>query len=113
MALPTVGEDSLAFSKVGGDPKLVLKARSTEAQRAAWGLGELAVAVAIAMILLAAAATTTGFARRLSILIVIAAAAGFLFLPGALGWLALAILLGAAIWRVSAERRQTPTPAAG
>ena len=112
MMLPAVGEDSLAFSKVGGDPKLVLKARSTEAQRAAWGIGELVAAVAIAMILLAAAATTLGFARRLSILIVIAAAAGFLFLPGALGWLALAILLGAAIWRASAERHQSPTPAA-
>jgi hypothetical protein len=113
MTLPAVGEDSLAFSKVGGDPKLILKARSTEAQRAAWGLGELAVAVAIAMMLLASAATTTGFARRLSILIVIAAAAGFLFLPGAMSWLALAVLLSAAIWRVSADRRQITSPVAG
>ena len=49
---------------------------------------------------------------RLNTGIVIAAAAGFLFLPGTLGWLALAILLGAAIWRASAERQQSPTPAA-
>jgi hypothetical protein len=96
MTLPAVGEDSLAFSKVGGNPKLVLKAHSTEAQRAAWGLGEVAAAILVGIALLSAAASAGGFARRLSLLVALAAAAGFLFLPGGSGWIALAVLVLAA-----------------
>jgi hypothetical protein len=112
MTLPAVGDDSLAFSKVGGDPKLVLKARSTEAQRAAWGLGEIALAVLVAILLLSAAATMTGFARRLAMLVAAAAAAGFLFLPGAASWLALGVFVLAAGRWISVNRRGTETPAA-
>ena len=97
----------------GSDPRLVLKARSTKARRSAWGLGELAAAVVVGFLLLTAATTTGLFARRLSLLIAIAAAAGFMFLPGAPGWLALAVLIGSGIWRVSTYRRHCPPPVAG
>jgi len=92
MTLPSVDEDSLAFSKVGGDPKLVLKTRSKDAQRSAWGLAEVAAAVLIGVLLLSAARTPTAFAKMVALLLAFVGAAGFLLLGGSGGWLALGLL---------------------
>lgn len=105
MSLPAVGEDSLAFSKVGGDPKLILKVRSTEARRAAWGLAELAAAVLIGIWLLSAASASVGFARSVAVVIAVSGAAGFLFLPGAERWVALGLFVLAAGYVALAARR--------
>jgi hypothetical protein len=113
MTLPAVGQDALAFSKVGGDPKLVLTARSARAIRGAWGLGEVAVGILVTILLLSAAGTTSGLTRRLSILIAILGAAGFLFLPGIAGWVALGVCVLAAAWRIIAGGARRPAPSAG
>jgi hypothetical protein len=107
MTLPVVGEDALAFSKVGGSPRLVLKARSAEAQRTAWGIGEIAMAALIAIILLSAARSSAGLTRTLAIILAIAAAAAFLFLPNPGSWIALSLFAVALI--TLALRRQTHT----
>jgi len=98
MSLPAVGEKSLAFSKVGGDPKLVLKARSLKGRRTAWGLGEVALAVIVGVWLLSAAAAGRRFGRTLAILAAVLGAVGFLFLPGFERWAALAVFTAALAW---------------
>ncbi|QDT54862.1 hypothetical protein Pan44_29010 [Caulifigura coniformis] len=95
MTLPAVDDDSLAFSKVGGDPKLVLKTRSKEARRGAWGLAEVVAAVLIGVLLLSAAGTPAAFARMMAILLAIAGAAGFLLLGGTGSWLGLGLFFAA------------------
>jgi len=98
MSLPAVGEKSLAFSKVGGDPMLVLKARSLKGRRTAWGLGEVALAVIVGVWLLSAAAAGRRFGRTLAILAAVLGAVGFLFLPGFERWAALAVFTAALAW---------------
>ncbi len=109
MKLPPVGEDALAFSKTGGDPKLILRARSAPARRAAWSLAEVAIALLASVWLLSAATAKGGFARSAGIVVAIASAAAFVLLPGDARWLALLVFALAGCCLAVTRRQATTT----
>ncbi len=105
MVLPPTGDGALAFSKVGGNPRLVLNVRSREAAQATWGWVEFAISFVVGVWLIAMATSWKRFGRAASLLIAVASAAGFLLLPGAERWLALGVFaIAAATVAITAPR---------
>ncbi|MBX3444505.1 MAG: hypothetical protein KF774_19045 [Planctomyces sp.] len=94
--LPALQGRELGFSKSGGDPRLVLRARSAEARTIAWSSGEALLWLAVGLMLVAAAGQPR-FSALIGTLAAIGAGAGFLLAPGDLRWAFLAVFAVAAL----------------